>query len=138
MILDLADFESEATQASRGIAASLTKGGFQWQVGFAAGRDGILSERLNVDGSYFAGRWDSGRLQMYMAGAATSVWLDGALEFVADRPLDVAVQHSDARIKLKIVAAESAWIRVASHKPASAALDGAACKIHSDDATGMA
>ena len=138
VILNLADFESEAAPARRGSAAELTKGDLQWRVAFAAGRDGILTERYDVAGRFFAGRWDGGRLGKYMAGEVTSLWLDGALEFVADRPVDIALQRTEERATLKIAAAEGAWIRFQSRQPASISLNGCECGYHYHKTTGMA
>lgn len=138
VILDLAGYAVEPARTERGALASLTKGSRQWKVGFAEGRDGILSDGLNVDGSWYAGRWDDGQLSQCLAGAATSVWLDGELYFVADRPLDIALAFTAESIIVNIAATDPAWIRFKSFKPASVSLDGRACGYHYDEPTGVA
>ena len=138
VILDLAGFTVESARTERGAAASLTKGSRQWKLGFAAGKDGIWSDGLNVDGSWFLGRWDDGQLSKCLAGDVTSIWLDGQLHFVADRPVDLALQRRSEGIVAGVTAADQTWIRFKSFKPRSLALGGRDCQYHYDEPTGMA
>jgi hypothetical protein len=138
LILDLAGFAVESARAERGAVASLTKDSRQWKLGFAAGKDGILADGLNVDGSWCAGRWDAGQLSKCLAGDVTSIWLDGELHFVADRPVDIALRPAAEGIIVNLTAADRTWIRFKSFKPRSLALGGRACRYHYDEPTGMA
>ena len=137
LILDLAGFAVESAPAERGAVASLTNGSRQWKVGFAAGKDGILAAGLNVDGSWYAGRWDDGQLSKCLAGDATSIWLDGELHFIADRPLDIALRPAAEGIIANVTASDRTWIRFKSFKPASLSLGSRDCRFHYDEPTGM-
>ena len=137
-VLDLAGFAVASARSERGLLARLAQDSQQWRIGFATGRDGILGDGINVDGSWFAGRWDAGRLSKCLAGGATSIWLDGALHFIADRPLDIALGYAAGRVIARVKAAEQAWIRFKCFKPSSFSLGGRDCGYHYDEATGMA
>ncbi len=138
VILDLGGFAVESLPAERGLAARLVKDGLEWQLGFASGRDGILAEGLNADGAWFAGRRKNGQLDLMLAGELTSLWLAGALHFLADRPVDLAWRRSAAGLELEITAPASAWIRFKSFKPKTVSLNGSENKsFHYDEATGL-
>ncbi|MCY4073442.1 MAG: DUF4962 domain-containing protein [Chloroflexi bacterium] len=137
LILDLADFTVESMPAERGLAASLSNDALGWRLGFARGRDGIIAEGLNVDGRWFAGRQKNNRFDLSLAGEVTSLWLDGELHFVADRPVDIALRRSAEGARLNITAADSAWIRFKSAKPNKFSLNGRDDQFHYDEATGM-
>ncbi len=137
VILDLAGFTVESLPTERGVAASLTRGEQAWRVAFANGRDGISAPGIELDGSWFAGRRNKQRDDFTLAGDVTSLWLDDALHFVADTPVDVALRRADKCLRVAVSARNSAWIRFKSGKPASYALNGRADKFHYDAATGM-
>lgn len=137
VILDMAGFAVEAQPAQRGVTASLGKGDTRWQIGFASGRDGILSERLNVDGRFFAGRWQKSTLVQYLAVDATSLWLDGELQLIADSPINIAMQRQDGMLRLKAFASASTWLRFPASAPASVTGDGRAADFAYDEMTGM-
>ena len=138
VILDLAGFALDVARTERGLAANLTSDRMQWQVGFATGKDGIVADGINVDGSWFAGRRSTDQVNLFLAGDVTSIWLDGELYFVADRPVGVAWRRLDEATHVNITAADSTWIRVKSDKPASHGANGRNDKIHYDEPTGMA
>ncbi len=137
LVLDLAAFTVESMRAERGLAASLTKDELGWRLGFARGRDGISADGLNVDGRWFAGRRKNNRFDLALAGDVTSLWLDGELHFLADRPVDIALRRSAESLRLKVAASEPAWIRIKSVKPDKFSLNGGDDKFHYDEATGM-
>ena len=137
VILDLAEFTVESTSAERGLAASLIGEGLQWQIGFATGRDGILTENLNIDGRWFAGRHTNGQFDQLLAGDVTSIWLDGELHFVADRPVDVALKRWAEGMKVSVTAADTTWVRFKSSKPSSDSRNGQNGEVHYDAPTGM-
>lgn len=137
VILDIAGFAVESAKAERGIAANLVSDGLAWQVGFAAGRDGILTEDLNVDGRWFARRRQNDRIDLLLAGDVTSIWLDNELHFVADRPVDIALRQSPAAARASVTACGPTWIRFKSVKPCSQILNGRDGKLHYDEPTGM-
>jgi len=138
VIMDLAGFAVESARAERGIAADLVGDGLHWSVGFATGRDGILTESLNVDGRWFAGRRNDGQLDQLLAGEVTSIWLDGELHFVADRPVDVGLNWGTEGMTLNVSAPDATWIRFKSSRPRSGSLNGRAGEVHYDALTGMA
>ncbi len=137
LILDLAGFAVESVRAERGAVASLTNGSRQWKVGFAAGKDGILADGLNVDGSWYAGCWDNGQLSKCLAGDVTSIWLDGELHFIADRPVDIALGPAAEGTIANVTASDRTWIRFKSFKPTSLSLGSRDCRFHYDEPTGM-
>ncbi len=137
LVLDLAGFTVESMRAERGLAASLTNDGLGWRLGFARGRDGIIAEGLNVDGRWFAGRRKNDRYDLTLAGDVTSLWLDGELHFVADRPVDIALRRSAEGMRLNITAPDPAWIRFKSVKPDKFSLNGRDEEFHYDEATDM-
>ena len=138
VILDVAGFAVERVTAERGILARLSRGESCWRVGFCQGRDGILASALDVDGAFFAGHWQAGKLTKMMAGAATSIWLDGELHFAADLPLDLALRHNAESTRLDLQAAGRAWIRFQCRQPRAVSLNGRAAAFHYDEATGLA
>ncbi len=138
LALDLAGFAVESVDAERGAAALLRKGDRQWKLGFAQGQAGVLADGINVDGRWFAGRWDEGQLSKCLSGGVTSIWLGNALYFLADRPVDIALAYSAESIIAKVSAADRSWIRFKSFKPASISLNGCACEHHFDESTGVA
>ena len=138
VILDLAGFAVESKQADRGFVASLVGAAHWWQLGFATGKHGILTEDLNVDGRWFAGRRTGDLLDKALAGDVTSIWLDGELRFVADRPVDVALNWSADGTSVSVNATDTTWIRFKSVKPRARAMIGRVSRIHYDDLTAMA
>lgn len=138
IIMDLAGFAIESRQAERGLLASLVQDERHWLVGFATGKDGILAEGLNVDGRWFAGRRSGGEWDLALAGDVTSIWLDGALQFAADRPVDVAMQRTAAGTVANVSAPDGAWIRVKGKPPGSLSPDGRNGRLRYDALTGMA
>ena len=138
VIMDLAGFAIESARAARGLAASLIGEERQWQLAFATGKDGILTEDLNVDGRWFAGRRANGRLDQFLAGEVTSIWLHDELHFVADRPVDVALKRSSEGTRVNVTAADATWVRFKSSKPSSNFRNGRNGDIHYDAPTGMA
>ena len=137
VILDLAGFTVESMPAERGLAASLTNGGLAWQIAFASGRDGIIAEGLNIDGRWFARRRTNNQFDLTLAGDVTSIWLDGQLHFVADRPVDIALRRSAEGLRVDITAPDPAWIRFKSVKPDKYSRNGRDEEFHFDEATGM-
>lgn len=137
VILDLAGNRVEALPAERGLLASLGADSQQWTVAFASGRDGILADGLNIDGSWFAGRHAPGRLAQYLAGDVTSIWLGGELHFVADRPVDITWRQAAAGQRLTISARDDTWLRLSSDKPSVVHLNSRACRYQFEGATGM-
>ena len=137
LVLDLAGFTVESMRAERGLAASLTNNGLGWRLAFARGRDGIIAEGLNVDGRWFAGRRKNNRFDLTLAGDLTSLWLDGELHFLADRPVDIALRRSAGGVRLNVTAPDPAWIRFKSVKPDKFSLNGRDDKFYYDKATGM-
>ena len=138
VVLDVAGFGVKSPPAQRGVVACLDGDGLQWRLGFATGRDGILADDLNVDGRWFAGRWDAGQLSRYLAGDVTSIWLDGELHFVADRPVNVAIRRSNVGTRVNVTAPDPTWIRFRCSEPGELSQNGGADKFHYDAATGMA
>lgn len=137
VILNMADYAVESVPAQRGIIADLTKESANWRIGFSKGRDGILTDDINIDGNWFAGLWQRGRLAKCLAGDVASIWLDGELQLIADRPLDIALCWSAKGIRAKVTANDSAWIRFKSFKPERVSLNGRDDNFHYDDLTGM-
>ncbi len=139
VVLDLAGFHVQSLPAERGLVATLSTDRQQWTVAFASGRDGIqaANPNVNVDGAWFAGRKEDGQLSQYLAGDVTSIWLDGELHFVADRPVDITWRQVDDRICVTISARDDAWLRLKSDKPAALHLNGGDCQFQHDAATGM-
>ncbi len=138
VILDLAGFTISSAQADRGLVACLIGDERRWQLGFATGKDGILTEDLNVDGRWFAGRRTNGQLDQLLAGEVTNMWIDGALHFVSDRPVDVALNWSTANTRVSITALDTTWVRFKSSKPSSDSCNGRNGGVHYDAPTGMA
>ena len=138
VILDLAGFTISSAQAERGLVARLIGAERQWQLGFATGKDGILTEDINVDGRWFAGRRTNGRLDQLFAGDVTSIWLEGELHFVADRPVDVALNWSIEDTRVSVTALDTTWVRFKSSKPGSDSCNGRNGGVHYDAATAMA
>ncbi len=138
IIMDLAGFAIESRRAERGLLASLVRDERHWLVGFATGKDGILAEGLNVDGRWFAGRRSGEEWDVALAGDVTSIWLDGALHFAADRPVDVAMQRTTAGTVANVSAPDGAWIRVKGKPPGSLSPNGRNGKLRYDTLTGMA
>ena len=137
VVLDLGGHQVDSLPAERGLVARLSAEGQVWTVAFASGRDGILADGLNVDGAWFAGRQVNGRRRQYLAGDVTSIWLDGELHFVADRPVDIARQDFAGGAGLSISARDQAWVRFKSDKPTAIRLNGRDCAWRHDEATGM-
>lgn len=137
VILDLAEFAVESAHSERGLAVDLIGAGLHWLIGFANGRDGILTDSLNVDGRFFAGRRRNGQLDQFLAGEVTSIWLDGELHFVADRPVDVALKRGTERTRVCVSAPDSTWIRFKSGEPSAGSRNGRNREIHYDAPTGM-
>ena len=137
VILDLAGFTVESMPAERGVAASLISDTLQWQLGFATARDGIIADDLNVDGRWFAGRRKNDGYDLALAGDVTSIWLDGELRFLADRPVDIAMRRSAQGLRMNLTASACAWIRFKSVKPELLSLNGRENKFHYDEPTGM-
>lgn len=137
LVLDMAAFTVEAVRAERGLVASMSKDGLGWHLGFASGGDGISAGGLNVDGRWFAGRRKKDRFNLTLAGDVTSLWLDGELHFLADRPVDMAWQRTGEDLRLQVIARDRAWIRFKSVKPGKFSLNGRDGKFHYDDTTGM-
>ena len=138
VILDLAGYTVESVPAKRGLVANLSKDQSLWRISFSNGRDGILSDGFNIDGGVFAGLWENGSLAKYLAGGVASIWLDGELHFVADRPVDVALRWSPESLRVNIAATAPTWIRFKSVKPVSDALNGRKGMLQYDEATGLA
>lgn len=134
VVIDLAGFQVESAPAERGAAATLAHGGRKWRVGFADGRDGIPAEGLNVDGGFFAGCWYDGQLSKYLAGDVASVWLDGELYLVSDRPVDIAASRSGEDLGLKLAARDRAWIRFRCAAPVRLLMNGQAGAFRYDEA----
>ncbi len=137
IFLDLAGFTVESQPGERGVALRMSKDGMQWRLGFASGRDGISAEGLDIDGRWFAARQKNRQFELALAGDVTSVWLDGELHFVADRPVDIALRRSAQGARVNVTATDTTWIRFKSDKPASCSLNGRNGKFHYDEATGL-
>ena len=137
VVLDLAGNRVEAIPAERGLIASLSGQSQRWTVAFASGCDGILADGLNVDGRWFASRLADDRLSQYLAGAVTSIWLDGELRFVADRPVDITWRQAADCQRVNISARDDTWVRLRSDKPAALRLNGRDRRCQHDQATGM-
>ncbi len=137
VVLDLAGFRVESLPATRGLVAGLSKSSRQWTVAYASGRDGILADGLNVDGNWFAGCNADGRLSQYLAGDVTSIWLDGELNFVADRPVNIALRQAEDCTSLRVATADHTWLRVSSDSPRALYLNGSEWPYQYDEATGM-
>ena len=139
VVLDLAGYQVQSLLAERGLVTTLSADRQQWTVAFASGRDGIqtANPNVNVDGAWFVGRKAVGQLSQYLAGNVTSIWLDGEMHFVADRPVDIAWRQADDRICVTISARDDAWLRLKSDKPAALHLNGGDCPYQHDAATGM-
>ena len=137
VILDLAGFTISSAQAERGLVASLIGDERQWQLGFATGKDGILTEDLNVDGRWFAGRRTNGQLDLLLAGEVTSIWLGGELHFVSDRPVNIALNWSIEDTRVSVTALDATWVRFKSSKPSSVSGNGRSGGVHYDALTGM-
>lgn len=138
VILDLAGFAVHAQKAERGAVATLSKEESQWQVGFAEGRDGIIADGLNVDGRFFAGRRNGEQFDLALAGDVTSIWLDGELHFVADRPVDVTLHRMSTSLRVNLRSADTAWICFKCEAPAGRLHNGRDSGLAYDEATGMA
>ena len=138
VIIDLAGFAVESARAERGMAADLIGAGLHWLIGFATGRDGILTESINVDGCWFAGRRANGSLDQFLAGEVTSVWLDGELHFVADRPVDIALRQVTGSTRARVACADETWVRFRIPKPKTLYVNGREWAFQYDEATGMA
>ena len=138
VILDLGGFAVQAQASERGAVAKLNREGLQWQVGFASGRDGIIADGLNVDGRFFAGRRRAEQFDLALASDVTSIWLDGELHFVADRPVDVAFRRRSGDLRVTVTAADTTWIRFKCAAPASRVPNGRQKRLAYDEATGMA
>lgn len=137
VILDMAGFAVEAQPAQRGVAAALCKGESRWQIGLSTGRNGIMSARLNVDGRFFAGRWQGSRLAQYLAVDVTSLWLDGELQLMADSPVNIGLRRTDDELRLKAFAAAPTWLRFSASRPASLTGNGQAADFAYDELTGL-
>ncbi|MCY4465701.1 MAG: DUF4962 domain-containing protein [Chloroflexi bacterium] len=137
VILDMAGFAVESQPAQRGLVASLRKEQTCWRIGIAKGRDGIMSDRLTVDGRFFAGRWHEKSLAQYLAVDVSSIWLDGELQLVADSPINIGVQRTDGELRLKAFAGAPTWLRFPSSRPASLRGNGCAADFKYDEMTGM-
>jgi hypothetical protein len=137
VVLDLAGCHVESLLSERGLAATLSAEGQRWTAAFASGRDGILADGLNVDGRWFAGRQADGRLSQYLAGDVTSIWLDGELHFVADRPVNIALRQAEDCASLGVATADHTWLRVSSDRPRALYLNGSEWAYQYDEATGM-
>ena len=137
VVLDMAGFAVEAQPAQRGVAASLCKGESRWQIGLSTGRNGIMNDRLNVDGRFFGGRWQGSRLVEYLAVDVTSLWLDGELQMVADSPVNIGLLRTDEELRLKAFAVAPTWLRFSASRPASLTGNGQAADFAYDELTGM-
>ena len=136
VILDMAGCAIEQQAAQRGSVAALRKGESCWQIGLASGRNGILSDRLNVDGSVFAGRWQNSRLAQYLAIDTSSLWLDGELQLIADSPINICMQRSAGELRLKAAATAPTWLRFPSSRPAKLTSNGQTADFTYDALTG--
>ena len=137
VILDMAGFAVHTQPAQRGVAAALCKGESRWQIGLSTGRNGIMSARLNVDGRFFAGRWQGSRLAQYLAVDVTSMWLDGKLQVVADSPVNIGLWWTGEELRLKVFAAAPTWLRIAANRPSSLTRDGLAFDFTYDELSGL-
>ena len=138
VVLDLAGFKVKSHPAERGIAATLRDENRQWTVGFASAKDGILADGLNVDGRWYAGRFEDGALSQYLAGDVTSIWLDGELYLVADRPVDIALRQVKEGKRMRVTSTDDTWLRFRSDKPKTLQVNGREWAFQYDEATGMA
>lgn len=136
-VLDLAEHEVRRLPARRGCRVTLSRGDRQWRIGFAQGRDGILAEGINVDGGFFAGCWDSGKLSKYLAVDVTAIWLDGDLTLLADSPLSIAFSRQAHWQELEVTASARTWLRFQSAAPSDLTCNGQPAKFQYDAAAGM-
>lgn len=137
VILDLAGGAVRAERAARGMMASIAADDAQWRIGFSTGRDGILADAVNVDGAWFAGLWEGGRVCRYMAGEATSVWLDDELHLTADWPVNVGWRQSGLETRIRVAAARPTWLRFKSNNPHRLWTNDGAAAYRYDALTGM-
>ena len=136
-VLDLAEHQVRSLATERGSCAELGKGSTRWRVGFAEGRDGIATDGINVDGAFFAGRWDGSALSMFLAGDATSIWLDGEPLMVADRPIDIGFLRAEGGTRVQATASADTWLRLKTHAPARVQRDGQELGYRYDEATSL-
>ena len=140
VVMDLAGHAVTALPAERGFGALLDNFAddeTQWRVAFAEGRDGIVADGLNVDGAFFAGRWQAGKLVEYLASDVNSIWLDGELVMLADRPLNIGYRHGADDTRVQVKALDSTWLRLKADLPTALTLNGSAAKVNYDEATEM-
>ncbi len=136
-LLDLANHEVDMLPAQRACCALLSKEDRQWRVGFAQGRAGILAEGINVDGGFFAGRWDGGRLSKYLAGDVTAIWLDGQCIMLADSPLNIGWARKAGGQELAVATSAPTWLRFRSKEPRGLTSNGRAAEYRYDAATSL-
>ena len=137
VVLNLDGYQVASQLAQRGNIAHLTGNDNEWRIGFATGRDGILSDTLNIDGKWFAGQWQKNKLTNYIAGDVTSLWLDSELYFMADLPVNAGWRKQGVASHLTIDAAKPTWIRFRSAQPNSLTRNNAAVDYHYDALTAM-
>ncbi len=137
VILDLSGFAIEPMPAQRGAVAELLGDGRRWRVGFSEGGDGILAQGMNIDGAWFAAAWSGEALVACLAGDASAIWLDGELQFLADRPVDIGWRRTETGARLQVDAPAGTWLRFKSGSPRTIHCNGSEADYEYDSLSEM-